>query len=129
MLQTIFFLHREAPVKCLPNYHLIGIRKCGTTDVIKWFQYHSENLVVTVKVGSTDTVFEIGDGVYPTEYAENIWLIFDNCKVAKYNTIIILLIIFFHSYDNSYAFPYARGACQRQRALRLNYSCNLNTCV
>ena len=103
-------------MKCLPNYHLIGIRKCGTTDVIEWFQYHSENLVVTVKVGSTETVFEIGDGVYPTEYAENIRLILDNCKVAKYNTIIILLIIFFHLYDNSYAFPYARGTCQRQRA-------------
>ena len=117
MLQTFFYLRREAPVKCLPNYHLIGIRKCGTTDVIKWFQYHSEDLVVTVKVGSTDTVFEIGDGVYPTEYAENICLYFDklqSCK--KYNTIIILLIIFFHLYDNSYNFPYASGVCQRLRS-------------
>lgn len=52
-MMFIFCLHcsKQAAVQCLPNYHLIGIRKCGTTDVIKWFQYHSDDLTVAVKVG------------------------------------------------------------------------------
>ncbi|XP_067944508.1 carbohydrate sulfotransferase 15-like [Watersipora subatra] len=40
---------KGAEVKCTPNHYLLGIRKCGTTDVIKWFQYHADKTEVQVK--------------------------------------------------------------------------------
>ena len=27
---------------CMPNLHLIGVRKCGTADIFKWFNAHAD---------------------------------------------------------------------------------------
>ena len=47
---------RSGEVSCLPNYYLLGVRKCGTSDLLKWFSYPTErNVKVLVKVTTINT--------------------------------------------------------------------------
>lgn len=39
---------------CLPNLYLIGVRKCGTTDILKWFKTHEQ---VAYSIGVSDLTY------------------------------------------------------------------------
>ena len=40
---------------CLPNLHLLGVRKCGTTDLLKWFSAQKQ-VATSLRVSSWSAV-------------------------------------------------------------------------